>query len=385
MGDTDLIFSSIRILVVDDEPIDRQIMVTLLSREGYRVIEAGDGMEALRVVKANGADLVLLDVVMPGMDGFETCRRIRREMGNLTLPVIFVTSLEDRASRVRGKDLGADDFLCKPVDAVELRARVRNLLRLKAYHDLRAHQKEKLEADLERMRGQLLHADRLATLGTLAGGVGHELNNVLNVLVATVDFVRERAKLGAPARDKDLERLDAVAQHVATHARQLLNFARPGPDFAERSDLRDVIRETLGMLRVAGRLKGLEVQMNMPAGPVAVTVNRMRLEQVIVNLVGNAADAVAEAKQPRRWIRISLTEPAGGRVACSVEDNGGGIPADKLLTVFEPYYTTKPPGKGTGLGLPVVKNIVEGYGGRVAVTSRFGEGSCFSFDLPAGT
>ena len=133
------------VLVVDDQEVNRIPLTVLLEQEGHAVLEAGSGEEALEIVRGGDVDLVLLDVMMPGMDGFETCRRIRAEPDCLTLPVVFVTSLEDRESRVRGKEAGDDDFLNKPVDDVELLAQVRNLLAVKAYHNLQARQREALE------------------------------------------------------------------------------------------------------------------------------------------------------------------------------------------------------------------------------------------------
>ena len=133
-----------RVLVVDDQEVNRIPLIVLLEQEGHAVLEAGSG-ERPSCSCGGGVDLVLLDVMMPGMDGFETCRRIRAEPDCLTLPVVFVTSLEDRESRVRGKEAGGDDFLNKPVDDVELLAQVRNLLAVKAYHNLQARQREALE------------------------------------------------------------------------------------------------------------------------------------------------------------------------------------------------------------------------------------------------
>ncbi|HLX61595.1 MAG TPA: response regulator [Planctomycetota bacterium] len=370
------------ILVVDDDEINREIVSAPLLPEGYRVLQAENGEQALRIVNEQRVDLVLMDVVMPGMDGFEVCRRIKEDARKLTLPVVFITALHDRNSRVSGKAVGGDDFLTKPVDPIELTARVRNLLRMKAYYDLKERQAELLEEELERTREQLLRADRMATLGTLAGGVGHELNNILSVLNMTLQMIRQRTTQNQPARDKDLDRLQTVADHVAVHAKQLLNFGRPGPQFAEKLDLRAVVQETLDMLRIAGRLKTVEIETILPDSPLPVEVNKTRIEQVIVNLVGNAADAVAENKERPRKVIVCLSESAAGRAYCAIEDNGCGIPPDKLEAVFAPYYTTKAPGKGTGLGLPVVKSIVESYGGKISVQSTPDLGTTFGFDLP---
>lgn len=380
---TDKIETPARILVVDDEELNCFLLVSVLEQEGYEVLEAGNGHEALEIISNTPIDLVLLDVVMPEMDGFETCSHIRTKLGNLTLPVIFTTGLHDRNSRVKGKEAGGDDFLTKPVDSVELVVRVRNLLKTKAYHDLKERQKEALEEELERTRKQLLHADRLATLGTLAGGVGHELQNVYGVFSATLDFIKSNVQQGKLPDEEDLENLETVKKHLRTHATQLLNMGRPGPEHEGSLDLRDVVTATLSMLAVAGKTKRVQVQHRMPDAPVPVTVNRTRIEQVLINLVGNSVDALFEDGKTDGIIRIDVEAfHDNARVLCRVENNGPSIPDSLRETIFEPYFSTKQSRGGTGLGLSVVKHIVESYGGTVTVAERVGGGAVFEFDLP---
>jgi C4-dicarboxylate-specific signal transduction histidine kinase len=372
-----------RILVVDDDPRNRRLLDAMLRPEGYAVLEAESGERTLELVAQGAADLILLDVMMPGLDGVETLRRIRARSGpERLLPVIFVTALGDRDSRIRGKTVGADDYLAKPIDASELLARVRNLLDAKAYHDLREKQRALLEHELERRQAALVRAERLATLGTLAGGVGHELNNICAVYLGTLHFVQENAAAGKPPEPDDLVQLLRVGEHLRVHAEHLLSLGRPGPDHAESVDLRDVVTSTVGMLKTTGRAKYVEIEAELPSAPVQVTINRTRIEQVVINLVGNAIDAAHGRDNPR--VRIVIAQPDGdGFLQCRVEDNGTGIAQDQLELIFEPYYTTKPPGRGTGLGLVVVKQIVESYGGRLHVHSVLGEGSSFAFDLPS--
>jgi C4-dicarboxylate-specific signal transduction histidine kinase len=372
-----------RILVVDDDPRNRRLLDAMLRPEGYAVLEADSGEKTLELIGQGAADLVLLDVMMPGLDGVETLRRIRSSPGpERLLPVIFVTALGDRDSRVRGKSVGADDYLAKPIDTSELLARVRNLLDAKAYHDLRERQRALLEQELEKRQAQLMRAERLATLGTLAGGVGHELNNICAVFLGTLHFVQENAAQGRPPEPDDLVQLLRVGEHLRVHAEHLLSLGRPGPDHAESVDLRDVVTSTVGMLRTTGRAKYVEMETDLPSAPVQVTINRTRIEQVVINLVGNAVDAALGRENPR--VRIVMAQPdEDGYLQCRVEDNGTGIAEDQLSLIFEPYYTTKPPGRGTGLGLVVVKQIVESYGGRLHVHSVLGEGSVFAFDLPS--
>lgn len=373
------------VLVVDDEDINRTLLANQLENEGHSVLEAEDGDAALNILESTDTpiDLILLDVVMPIMDGYQLCSRIKADPKHFTLPIVFVTSLQDQESRVRGLEAGCDDFLNKPVDPIELNIRVKNLLRVKAFHDMRNRQRELLEFELDRIRDQLLRTDRLATVGTLAAGTGHELNNILSVLQMSADIIKRRAQQTPPLppRDTDLARIDTVINHIGIHARTLLNYGRPGPEQAEKCDICDIVRQTMDMLRVSGRVKHATFETKLAKLPVFAEVNRNRMEQVLVNLIFNAVDAVAENIGKPKQVKIGVEE-LNGRVFCRVSDNGCGIKADKLNEIFNPYYTTKPIGQGTGLGLPVVKNIVESYKGTIRVESQEGVGTTAIVELP---
>ena len=377
------------ILVVDDEELIRLQLRVLLEECGHRVLVAASGQETLHHISTTDVDVVLLDVLLPDMDGFEVCRRIRQDPRNLVLPVVFVTSLEDREARLHGKKVGGDDFLTKPVDDVELIVRVRNLLKLKAFHDNQRLQQEQLEVELEKMQEQLIRVERLATLGTLAAGIGHELSNATGVLKVTAQFIRRDGATGQAPKTQDLDNLDRVAAHLSIHAQHLLNMGRPSPRVDERIDLCEVIETTLQMLRIAGKTKHQCVETALPKEPLAARVNRTELEQVLINLVINAADATRESVAQRSEVgRIAVTlegHRKQGWVAICVRDNGPGFPSDLLDRVFEPYVTTKLPGEGTGLGLTVVRQIVRSYGGEVVVGNDEGGGGVVEVVLPTAS
>ncbi|UQA58649.1 sensor histidine kinase [Polyangium aurulentum] len=372
-----------RILVVANDEPTRAALRETLEAEGHEVILAKDSDAALDHAAAGDVDLVLLDLLVPGTDGIEVCRAIRNELKLPDLPVVFVTTLQDRETRIRGKAAGCDDFLGKPVDPLELAARVEVLLKVKAYHDLVAAQRRLAEEELEKTRARLLQADRLATLGTIAAGVGHELNNVASVLTHTASFIRAHAAEGKPPEPDDLVALERGAAHLAEHAKNLLHLGSPGHDHIEVLDMMAVVSDVLAMLNVAGRTKRVNVMTSGPTEPVKVAFSRTKLEQILVNLLTNAADAVMDQPPEYRIIRIEVSaDEDQKRASCLVEDAGCGIPADHLSRVFDAYYTTKPPGKGTGLGLAVVKSLIEDAGGKIAVESEIGKGTAVRFDLP---
>jgi PAS domain S-box-containing protein len=235
---------------------------------------------------------------------------------------------------------------------------------------------------LEDAQAQLLRVERLATLGTLAAGVGHELNNLAQVLTGEMAMLRDSVRRGVPPDPDGVAALERVVDHVCGHARQLLSFGRPGPAHAEQLDLREVVRSTVEMLRHTGKLRRASVTLDLPPRAVHVTVNRTRIEQVLINLLVNAGDALGDAEVPSGAIRVAVEVQPGGRARCRVSDNGPGIPAERIERIFEAYFTTKPPGQGTGLGLSVVRRIVRDYGGDVEVMSSAGAGATFCFDLP---
>jgi signal transduction histidine kinase len=255
--------------------------------------------------------------------------------------------------------------------------------RTRAEDELRALNAS-IEAKLEETCGSLLLAERRATLGTLAGGVGHELRNIAQIQVAAVDELA--AAIAANEDVKELAKqilpdLERVGEHITQHGQRLMQLARPGPDHVQPLDLIQVVRDVVAMLRGAGKLYRVDVVTELAADSILVTVNRMRIEQILVNLIVNAVDAIGSTTGK---ITIDVHPSVDrARVVCLVRDTGSGIPDDQLEKIFLPFFTTKPEDKGTGLGLPVAREIVASYGGTLTAASVVGQGTTFTFDLPA--
>ncbi len=254
--------------------------------------------------------------------------------------------------------------------------------RQKAEDELRAVNAS-IEEQLESTRTQLLLAERRSTLGTLAGGVGHELRNIAQIQIAAVDELQI-----ALASDKDIRQmarnivddLERVGDHITAHGNRLMQLARPGPDRVAPIDLANIVRDAVAMLKGAGKLRKLKTVLELGDG-ILVSVNRVRIEQILVNLIVNAVDAIGDS-HGTITIRVSPSND-NTRVRCDVIDTGSGIAPEQLTKVFEPFFTTKAPDRGTGLGLPVAREIVASYGGTLSVTSKLGKGTTFTFDLPA--
>jgi C4-dicarboxylate-specific signal transduction histidine kinase len=371
-----------QVLIADDDAASRKIAAALLAASDYRIRFATSGEEALAAVGEERPDLVLLDVMMPGLDGFEVCRQLRERLSGEYVPIILVTSLDGRNDIVQGLKAGADDFLRKPVHGAELRARVSNLLKVRAYHQLLASQRDSALATVELLRQQVLHADRLATLGTLAASVSHELNNISQVLRSALDPGADGDDGWALAQNSTSKTvLTHVANHVTELSRTLLHIARPSGGVTPEVELGQVLEEVHHMLRLTGRIRHAVVSLVLPQEPCVIRATPVQAQQVFLNLIGNAADAVASTAGAR--IEAGLRPQPEGKIEAWVGDNGPGMSPDVQARIFEPFFTTKPPGVGTGLGLPVVKQLVESWGGQIHVQSQPGQGTRMVLQLPA--
>jgi signal transduction histidine kinase len=240
-----------------------------------------------------------------------------------------------------------------------------------------------IEEQLEQTRQSLLLAERRSTLGTLAGGVGHELRNIAQIQISAVDELA--AALSANEDVTEMARsllpdLQRVGDHITAHGKRLMQLARPGSDQIEPIDLDALVSDMVAMLQRAGKLRHVKVVTNLANGPATAHVNRIKIEQILVNLIGNAVDAIGN---DAGTITIDVRPSGDGRrVICEVRDTGGGIAPEVLDKIFQPFFTTKPEDKGTGLGLPVAREIVKSYGGNLTVDSKLGAGTTFRFDLP---
>jgi signal transduction histidine kinase len=371
-----------RVLIVDDDEASRKTAAALLSPAGYELLFASNGDEALAVVFEESPDLVLLDVMMPGLDGLEVCRRLREPSREDYLPIILLTALDGRREVVLGLEAGADDFLTKPVHGAELRARVANLLKVRSYHQLLTTQRDSALSTVDELRQQILRADRLATLGTFAAGVSHELNNVAQVLRVAVSELPE-GPLGREPGDGagSREMLSHATQHVTELARTILRMARPQEDATLQADLGRTLGEVRDMLRLTGRARHVRLSFELPETPCVIHASPVHAQQVFLNLLSNAADALSGTVRPE--IQAGVRHAPGGRVEAWVQDNGPGMSEEVLARVFEPFFTTKPAGQGTGLGLPVVKQLVESWGGHLHLHSQPGQGTRAVVDVPA--
>jgi signal transduction histidine kinase len=371
------------LLVVDDEPDMRRYLVSML-RENYRVLEAEDGISALeKAVKAT-PDLILLDVMLPGVSGLEVCRSLKEKAETRAIKIIILTARADEEAKIIALKHGADDFLIKPFSGLEVRSRIKNLIRA-----------AQLERDLQRTNGELKQSliqlreteaalvqnARLSALGTMAAGLLHEIGNPLNFMGTALQLAARdptiRADPDTADTVKDIQEGYERIHRVVTDLRGFTAPQKPEHPrpFAIDSAIDHALRFT------AHVQKGITIEKDLAVAG-EVFGSQSTISQVLVNLLVNAISAVRTIEDRRQpEIRIS-TFADGNQLFVSVRDNGTGIDPAIQNQIFDPFFSTKEVGEGMGLGLAVSHRIIENHGGSLSVKSSLGEWTEFRFNLP---
>lgn len=360
-----------RILVVDDAPDNLFLVQSILQDEGYIVEVADNGAKALDLVQKSPPHLVLLDVMMPGMDGFEVTRLIRAQQKSETLPFIpiLLITAYDEPSVARGLDIGADDFIRKPVEFDELLARVRSLIRLKHSVDERdeiARQREDFVSRLTHdLRTPLVAADRMLDL--MKQGYLGELSEELEEAVITM----------ASSNKNLLAMVNQLLEVYRYEAgRKSLNF--------KPTDLQSVAQEVVQSLTPLAEEKDLQLTLQEATPPdyiYTVQGDRLELNRIMTNLIGNAIKFTDSGS-----VTVSLSGSAPGKkdpIVIKVNDTGPGIPPDARADLFQRFQQGRHGRSGSGLGLYLSNRIVEAHGGDLSCSSEVGKGSSFVVTLPS--
>jgi signal transduction histidine kinase len=368
------------VLVVDDDVIMRDMARASLTGAGFLVSEAENGVRALEALKDLRPDIILLDVMMPEMNGFATASAVRQLPGCEMLPILIMTSLDDVDSINRAYEVGATDFITKPINWVILVQRVRYMTRATRM----LNEQKQLERELQQ-------AQKLEAVATLAGGVAHDFNNLLQAIQASSELLLFKTHEGEPGFPILNQIIDAVGRGGEL-IRQLLTYSRKIKSEKRPIDLNDQTLQAHQMLQRTIP-KMIEIELNLEENLKLVDADPVQIEQVLMNLAINARDAMPDGgrlaimtgnlSRPEKHRETQSVSPSGDWVLLSVSDTGHGMDKDTLEQIFEPFFSTKAPGKGTGLGLSMVHGIVKNHDGRITCRSIPGKGTCFRIYFPA--
>ncbi len=419
-----------KILIAEDNPVSRRLLEKILEKDGHEVLSAEDGLKAFELFQKNKVSMVISDWMMPRMDGLALCRKIRSSAKENYTYIIVLTAKDQKQDLIEILNEGADDYLTKPFDRDELRARLTTGGRIihlqkklqEAVSQIQA-KNEKLEDALQKVKqtqAQILQSEKMSSIGQLAAGVAHEINNPIGFVSSNMRTLSDYqgdvntiitqyrtliTGLKEPLSRENLPSniIEQVGQIMALETKvdldfiladipeligdcqegtervkkivlNLKDFAHPGEDKAQITDLNEGLESTLNV--VSNELK-YKATVTKDYGELPlVKCYPQQLNQVFMNILVNAAQAIED----RGEIRI-VTRADNGHVNVRISDTGKGIPPEFISKIFDPFFTTKEVGKGTGLGMNVAYNIIQKHNAKIAVESEVGKGTTFTIRL----
>lgn len=432
------------VLIVDDSELMRSILVDLIDSFGYESVTAKDGYTALKLLKTGKFDLVLLDVIMPGMDGFEVCKIIKQEYKLSRIPVIFITSNNSNEDIVKCFEVGGIDYLSKPINSFELKARIKTHLDLKRAHDRVRHyneqllqvtdslyeanktinnKNEELEESLVKLKNtqlQLLQKEKVAGIGQLAAGAAHEINTPLGFIMSNFETMNKyvtklRQLLALYGYFKELK----VDENYNKLVEDILNYEKKNHIDFILTDTFELLNDTKeGLVRVRNIVSALRAFSNIDqiseiglydlnqgientliiaqveimnyaliekdfSDLPLVFAMSSEINHVLLNILMNSVYAIKSKPIVEQGVISIKTYETDAYIVCEIRDNGVGIGKEVMDKIFQPFFTTKPIEEGAGLGLSFAQKTIEkNHKGKILAESIEGEYSKFSIMLP---
>lgn len=348
-----------KILIVDDAIDTVELLTKRFHSEGYDTSEAYNGEEALLKVPEYSPDLIVLDVMMPKIDGYEVCRRLKSDEKTKYILVLMLTAKGEVDHKVRGLNVGADDYMSKPFDYKELSARVRSLLAIKATHEKKVAE-EKTGA-LEKMMDQ----------------VAHEIRNPLTAIGGFARKVCGRLTEGDPNKIY----MEMIIEDVAileSMIKQLIELKTMTVSTKEPANINDVIKESLQVFDPDFKEKIIKVETELMTDPPLIPIDGALLKKAFCNIIRNSVEAL-EMETKKLTVRSQLV---GDRLEVQISDTGVGISPSKIKNIFDPMVTSKI--YGPGLGLTFALKIIQDHGGVIDVKSEPAKGTTFTISFPLG-
>jgi len=375
----------LNILIVDDDLAMARSVQSVLITQGYQVQTVHSAMTALERIRTGHFDLVLLDVMMPEMNGFQVLDTLDRAC--LDTYFIIMTGDSTMESAVEAIRRGASDYLKKPFEPNELLIRVENISKqkqLQAEHHRIEGQKKQLEMEL-------YQSQKMEAIGTLAGGIAHDFNNILSIILGNSELALDSLDEHTPIR-QNLEQIFEAGNRAKEITYQLLSFCRKGDSKRLPLNLNSVVGKSLKLMR-ASLPSNIEIHHNLLDEDHTVLGDATQIHQILINLCTNASHAM-EGQGGRidvslKNVRIQSSQinqfnglAPGNYIKLEVTDTGRGIDPQIMDQIFDPYFTTKEVGKGTGMGLSLVQGIVKNHGGDISVASELDQYTTVTILLP---
>ncbi|MGE5658642.1 MAG: response regulator [Actinomycetota bacterium] len=393
------------ILIVDDNPTNLDILFDFLRKYGFKVLVALNGESAIKQIERIRPDLILLDVMMPGIDGFETCKRLKADLSMQEIPVIFMTALSDTVDKVKGFEVGAVDYITKPFQHEEVLSRIkthltiRNLQKslqerneeLAELNEHLAHLNQNLEKLVEQKTKQLLFQEKAAIIGRLTQGLVHNLRNPIQTIMTSVDLIEGTAK------KNEIQTILNYSQYITRSISKInqimdtlmLKFRSEKEEELKFLNINEILQREIQLLEANLRFKhkvSKKYLFDESIGKIPLIDSHFC--QVFHNLIDNGIDAMWNQKHQELTL---VTRQDEKYIYLDIKDTGCGIQAENLSQIFDPFYTSKPakgeelePGAptGTGLGLYTCLELLKPFNAEIEVTSEVGKGSVFTVIFP---
>ncbi|MCX6281452.1 MAG: response regulator [Bacteroidetes bacterium] len=410
------------ILVVDDTPANLEILLRVFQIEGYKVRAVTSGPMGIRAAGNDPPDIILLDVSMPEMNGYETCKILKKNEALKNIPVIFISALTETFDKVTAFESGGVDYITKPIQIEEALARVKTHLALRKYQFLLEEKNRELSETIDHLKeaqSQLINSEKMASLGVLTAGIAHEINNPISFIYTSslglskdIAFFLDMQKKYEDAfqkcdqplmqeineykQDYDFDErfaeLSQLSENIITGAKRISGIVQSLRLFSriDEADLKEIdlvenIESTILLLhhKISNKINVVREYGTIPPVPCFPA----KISQVFMNVLSNAIEAIEEKHPMTDNEQIVIVTKLIKRkdvpyVNIEISDTGKGIPEKVMNHIFDPFFTTKPVGKGMGLGLSITNNIIKEHGGVIEASAIENQGTTFRILLP---
>lgn len=376
------------ILVVDDDLKNIQVGINFLKKnKNYHLVFATSGRQALERVKETKFDLILLDIIMPVMDGYEVCKKLKDDEMTMNIPVLFLTAKQGSENIIKGFEAGGADYITKPFNSHELIARVKTHIELHYFY----------QKEIEKLQAVLFHSQRAETVSFLANGIAHDCKNFMSSIPSSLYLIKSKIQkmiFDMKLYEDYFQGINSAVSKTSDLLNQFSNFAKKDESESEIVDMNNVIADITKILKASLKNR-VELEIIFLDHPALAFANKIHIEQVLLNMIINAEHAIRsqfENDGGKGLIRIVISKAPGTEypelnaetdyLKIAIEDNGAGMSNETMENIFNPYFTTRGKEGGTGLGLAVSHSIVKSHNGIIRVRSEIGKGSCFSIYFP---